>query len=44
MDNLNKLKEQAELQALKRLQALLIAPDQFEQIDLHIDRNKKRKV
>lgn len=41
---LNKLKEQAESNAFKRLQAQFSSPEQLEQIDQHIIRNEKRKV
>ena len=41
---LSKLKEQAELNAFKRLQAQFSSPEQLEQIDQHIIRNEKRKV
>jgi DNA repair exonuclease SbcCD ATPase subunit len=41
--NLNKLKAEAELNALKRLQALINTPDQLEQIEQHMERNQKKK-
>ncbi len=41
---LNKLKEQAELNAFKRLQSQFSSPEQLEQLDQHIIRNEKRKV
>jgi hypothetical protein len=41
---LTKLKEQAELNAFKRLQSQFSSPEQLEQIDQHIFRNEKRKV
>ncbi len=41
---LNKLKEQAESNAFKRLQAQFSLPEQLEQLDQHINRNEKRKV
>lgn len=41
---LNKLKEQAEINAMKRLQDQFSTPDQLEQIEQHINRNEKRKV
>ena len=41
---LNKLKEQAELNAFRRLQSQFSSPEQLEQIDQHIIRNEKRKV
>lgn len=40
---LTKLKEQAELNAFKRLQSQFSSPEQLEQIDQHIIRNEKRK-
>lgn len=41
---LNKLKEQAELNSFRRLQAQFSAPEQLEQIDQHMLRNEKKKV
>lgn len=41
---LKKLKEQAEINALKRLQVQFGTSDQLEQIEQHISRNEKRKV
>jgi len=41
---LTKLKEQAELNAFKRLQSQFSSPEQLEQIDQHIISNQKRKV
>lgn len=41
---LKKLKEQAEINALKRLQTQFSTFDQLEQIEQHIHRNEKRKV
>ena len=41
---LNKLKEQAEASAFKRLQAEFNKSDQLEQIEQKINRNEKRKV
>lgn len=43
-DTLRKLKEQAETNALKRLQSEFSTPDQLEQIEQHILRNEKTKV
>lgn len=40
---LTKLKEQAELNAFKRLQSQFSSPEQLEQIEQHILRNEKRK-
>ncbi|RNA29859.1 exocyst complex component 3 [Brachionus plicatilis] len=42
-DTLRKLKEQAETNALKRLQSEFSTPDQLEQIEQHILRNEKTK-
>ena len=41
---LNKLKEQAETKALKRLQSIFKSPDQLEQIDLQLSKSEKIKV
>lgn len=41
---LNKLKDQAEINALKRLQTQFSKSDQLEQIEQHIIRNEKKKV
>lgn len=41
---LNKLKEQAEINAFKRLLEQFSTPDQLEQIEQHINRSEKRKV
>jgi hypothetical protein len=41
---LKKLKEQAELSAMKKLQALFSTSDQLEQIQQHKNRIDKRKV
>lgn len=43
-DTLRKLKEQAETNALKRLQSEFSLSDQLEQIEQHIIRNEKTKV
>lgn len=43
-NTLNKLKEQAEINAMKRIQTLFNTSDQLEQIEQHIIRNEKRKV
>lgn len=43
-DTLRKLKEQAEANALKRLQSEFCLSDQLEQIEQHIVRNEKTKV
>jgi hypothetical protein len=42
--SLNKLKEQAEINALRRLQQQFITADQLEQIDQHYSRSEKHKV
>jgi hypothetical protein len=42
--NLNKMKEQAEINAFKRLQHDFSTPEQLEQIEQHINRNEKKKV
>ena len=41
---LNKLKDQAEINAMKKLHEQFSTPDQLEQIDQHILRSEKRKV
>ena len=41
---LNKLKEQAEINAMKKLNEQFKTPDQLEQIDQHIARREKKKV
>ena len=41
---LNKLKEQAEINALRKLQIQFNTHEQLEQIDQHIHLNEKRKV
>lgn len=41
---LNKLKEQAEINAMKRLHEQFSTADQLEQIEQHINRSEKRKV
>lgn len=41
---LTKLKEQAELNAFRRLQSQFSSLEQLEQIDQHIISNEKRKV
>ena len=41
---LNKLKEQAEINAMKRLLEQFSTSDQLEQIEQHINRSEKRKV
>jgi hypothetical protein len=42
--NLNKLKEQAEINAFKKLQYDFNTPEQLEQIEQHMNRNEKKKV
>lgn len=42
--NLNKLKEQAETNALKRLQNDFSTPEQLEQIEQQLNRQEKKKV
>ena len=42
--NLNKLKDQAEINALKKLQYDFHTPEQLEQIEQHMNRNEKKKV
>ena len=44
VNSLKKLKEQAEINALKKLQIQFSSPDQLEQIEQHLSRNEKRKV
>ena len=41
---LKKLKEQAELNSLKKLQSLFSTSDQLEQIQQHLNRFEKKKV
>jgi hypothetical protein len=41
---LNKLKEQAEANAFKKLQSQFNSPEQLEQIEQHLYRNEKKKV
>lgn len=41
---LKKLKEQAEMTAMRKLQSLFNTSDQLEQIEQHINRIDKRKV
>jgi hypothetical protein len=41
---LSKLKEQAEINALRKLQIQFNTHDQLEQIDQHMHLNEKRKV
>jgi hypothetical protein len=41
---LNKLKEQAEINAFKKLQSQFVSADQLEQIEQHMQRSEKRKV
>jgi hypothetical protein len=42
--NLKKLKEQAELNSMKKLQSLFHSSDQLEQIQQHLNRVDKKKV
>jgi hypothetical protein len=42
--NLNKLKEQAEINAFKKLQIDFSSGEQLEQIEQAINKNEKRKV
>ncbi len=44
VNNLNSLKQQAESNALKKLQFQFSTADQLEQIEQHMSRNEKRKV
>ena len=43
-NQLNSLKQQAELNALKKLQIQFSTYEQLEQIEQHMNRNEKRKV
>ena len=41
---LAKLKEQGEINALRKLQNQFMTPDQLEQIDQHMNRSEKKMV